>query len=149
MTGRRKRCARIASSSRNTCFSRKLTELCVAERFGGLATCNLADTFVQARHFPFAGAISDRAWKRAHGVRHYEEFSAFALRVHAWKTPWLVSSPRWVTVTRPGEASILARCYGNAVQTSRACDGGCWVSRAITTYYDGPRRSQPLNTETS
>jgi len=118
MTGRRKRCGRIAFSSRNTRFSRKLTEPGAGERLGGLVACNLADTFVQARHFPFAGAISDRTWKRAHGVRHYEEFSAFALRVHAWKTPWLVSSPRWVTVTRPGEASILARCYGNAVQTS-------------------------------
>src|SRR5438034_788025 len=136
MTGRRKRCARIAFSSRNTRFSRKLTELCVAERFGGLATCNLADTFVQARHFPFAGAISDRIGKRAHGVRHYEEFSAFALRVHAWKTPWLVSSPRWVTVTRPGEASILARCYGNA----------CGSDKPATEAAGSPGPLQPTTT---
>jgi hypothetical protein len=44
---------------------------------------------------------------------------SFALRAHAWKTPWLVSSPRWVIVTRPGEAIVLRGFYGNTVQPNR------------------------------
>src|SRR5438876_530254 len=113
MTGRRKRCARIAFSSRNTRFSRKLTEPGFAERFGG--TCGLQPSrhVCAGGHFPSPGDDRSHLEASVPVFNVMRNSALFALRVHAWKTPWLVSSPRWVTVTRPGEASTLARCYGN------------------------------------
>src|SRR5439155_13474932 len=73
----------------------------------------------------------------------------FGLRVHAWKTPWLVSSPRWVICHAPRRGkhfgTLLWKCGPDKPSRRRRL----LVLRAITTYYNGPRRSQPLNTETT